>query len=97
MGTADALILMALGTSRAHRVLKGARPGELPVERPAKVYLTINGKLAQRMGLALNPILLSQGAQGRTGLSNGNAARPPARYCGCSVRFAARSQISIDR
>jgi putative ABC transport system substrate-binding protein len=42
------------------KVLKGARPAELPVERPAKVYLTVNVKAAQRLGIEINPALLAR-------------------------------------
>ena len=33
---------------------------ELPVERPARVYLTINLKLAQRLGIEINPAILTR-------------------------------------
>ncbi len=57
---ADIPALFARAADYVDRVLKGARPGDLPIERPAKVYLTINGKLAQRMGISLSPLVLSQ-------------------------------------
>jgi putative ABC transport system substrate-binding protein len=66
----DAGGLMSYGTDRrdlyrrsatyVHRLLTGARPGDLPVERPTKFELAINLKTAKTLGLSMPPALLRQ-------------------------------------
>lgn len=54
---ADVVALFRRAADYVDRILKGTRVAELPVERPAKLYLTINAKLAQRLGVDLSPAI----------------------------------------
>jgi putative ABC transport system substrate-binding protein len=40
------------------KILKGARPGELPIEQPTRLYLAINRKAAKALGLTISQELL---------------------------------------
>jgi putative ABC transport system substrate-binding protein len=57
---ADLLDLYRRASSYVDRVLKGAKPTELPVQSPAKFDLVINLKTPKALGLSVSPIMIAR-------------------------------------
>ena len=43
--------------------IKGAKPADLPVERPVKFNLVVNLKTAKQLGIAISPTILYQATE----------------------------------
>ena len=49
-----------IAASYVDQILKGARPGDLPIRHPARYFWTVNQRAAEGLGLTLTPAILAQ-------------------------------------
>jgi putative ABC transport system substrate-binding protein len=57
---ADQVAMCRRGPVFVDKILKGARPGDLPVEQPTKLEFLISRKVAGALGLAVPVTLLTR-------------------------------------
>ena len=58
--TVDLAELLRRMAGDVHQILRGAKPGDIPIYQPTKFELLINRKTAKTLGLTLPTTLLSR-------------------------------------
>jgi putative tryptophan/tyrosine transport system substrate-binding protein len=58
--SADFPLLYERSASYVYKIIKGAKPADLPVEQPTKFQVVLNVRAARALGLTISPTLLAQ-------------------------------------
>ena len=58
--SSDAIDTWRRAASYVDRILRGEKPGDLPVQLPTKFEMVVNRKTAKALGLAIPPSILQR-------------------------------------
>jgi len=66
-----------------NKILKGAKPADLPIEQSTRLDLVVNVKAADEIGLAVSPLFLARARQGHR-VRQRRSASKSRQPCSCA-------------